>query len=145
MKYCIICTNFGHTREDCPFDNPNPPPVAAMLTMHIILTALVCAIGVGFTLWLSYPLWYNFEHGPVTWVYVFLFWFNTTTVTLTAGSITIFLYRKRFWRRWYAHWKYRHVDPNLCCCGCEMGTGDSICFHGGCKSAKAYAIEKDSE
>jgi len=43
-----------------------------------------------------------------------------------------------------AKWKYRHIDPEVCCCG-EMLTKpnkhlDSICCHGGCRSAKEYAI-----
>jgi hypothetical protein len=40
----------------------------------------------------------------------------------------------------HARWKFRHVDPNVCCCGCDLGTGGDICGHGGCRSAKAYAI-----
>lgn len=40
----------------------------------------------------------------------------------------------------HARWKFRHVDPNVCCCGCDLGTGGDICAHGGCRSAKDYAI-----
>ena len=50
---------------------------------------------------------------------------------------------KRMLRRLYElwlEWKYRNVDPELCCCGDTIGQGGSICYHGGCRSAKEYAI-----
>lgn len=42
-------------------------------------------------------------------------------------------------------WRYRKVDPELCCCGDVMGEGGSICGHGGCRSAKEYAITSQTE
>lgn len=46
----------------------------------------------------------------------------------------------------YRRWKYRHVDPSLCCCGQMMShtnqNFDSVCQHaGGCRSMKDYLIE----
>lgn len=38
------------------------------------------------------------------------------------------------------HWELRNVDPEICCCGSMIGTGGSICHHGGCRSAKEYAL-----
>lgn len=47
---------------------------------------------------------------------------------------------KRLYRKWL-EWKYRNYDHEVCCCGeSEMGTGGSICHHGGCRSALEYAI-----
>lgn len=43
-------------------------------------------------------------------------------------------------RKLYYEWHFRFVDPDLCCCGCKMGEGGSICHHGGCRSAREYAI-----
>ena len=46
-------------------------------------------------------------------------------------------------RSLWARWKYRNVDPDLCCCGCQMSQAkpwDSICAHGGCRSMKEYCI-----
>lgn len=40
----------------------------------------------------------------------------------------------------YLKWVYRFVDEDLCCCGSYMGQGGSICGHGGCRSAKEYAM-----
>lgn len=43
----------------------------------------------------------------------------------------------------YFRWKYRGIDPDLCCCGGKLSEAkpwDSICAHGGCRSAKDYAI-----
>lgn len=39
----------------------------------------------------------------------------------------------------YFDGKHRHVDPEICCCGCIMGDGGSICYHGGCRSMLEYA------
>ena len=47
--------------------------------------------------------------------------------------------RTRFWTI-VAAWKYRHADPDICCCGCEWGKGGDICHHGGCRSAKEFAM-----
>lgn len=46
----------------------------------------------------------------------------------------------------YRRWKYRSVDPDLCCCGQMMShtnpSFDSICQHaGGCRSMKDYLIK----
>lgn len=52
----------------------------------------------------------------------------------------------RLIRIWRAMWKYRHIDRNLCCCGAMMNEYkpfDSICAHGGCKSAYDYAMEQE--
>ncbi len=49
--------------------------------------------------------------------------------------------RRKFWTV-VATWKYRHKDPEVCCCGCNMGQGGDICRHGGCRSAKEYAITR---
>jgi len=43
----------------------------------------------------------------------------------------------------YYRWKYRNIDPDICCCGEMLSQArpyDSICAHGGCRSAKEYAI-----
>ncbi len=48
----------------------------------------------------------------------------------------------------YFRWKYRDVDPGVCCCGTrmsEVSPYDSICAHGGCRSAKEYAITSACE
>jgi hypothetical protein len=50
----------------------------------------------------------------------------------------------RILNHWIAKWKYRHVDPNLCCCGDMMGKGGSICHHGGCRSMKEYCITTET-
>ncbi len=47
---------------------------------------------------------------------------------------------RRWIKRNWLTWKYRKIDPNLCCCGCELGQGGSICHHGGCRSMKEYCI-----
>lgn len=46
----------------------------------------------------------------------------------------------RWIHKTYLNWKFRKVDPEICCCGEMYGTGGSICAHGGCRSAKEYAI-----
>jgi len=55
-------------------------------------------------------------------------------------------YKKSFYvwcRKLWLNWKYRHYDPDVCCCGCMMGEGGSICHHGGCRSMKEYVITSE--
>jgi hypothetical protein len=50
---------------------------------------------------------------------------------------------RRIIRSLWARWKYRNVDPDLCCCGGQLSKAkpwDSICSHGGCRSMKEYCI-----
>lgn len=47
--------------------------------------------------------------------------------------------------RSYLNFKYRSCDPGVCCCGSDLGTGGSICYHGGCRSMKEYVITADVE
>lgn len=51
----------------------------------------------------------------------------------------------KLWRSAKAKWKYRNIDPELCCCGDQIGRGGSICAHGGCRSAKEYAISREED
>lgn len=50
---------------------------------------------------------------------------------------------QRMIRRRRVEWKYRNEDPDVCCCGCMMGQGGSICHHGGCRSMKEYCITSE--
>jgi len=50
---------------------------------------------------------------------------------------------QRMVRRRRLEWKYRNEDPDVCCCGCMMGQGGSICHHGGCRSMKEYCITSE--
>jgi hypothetical protein len=40
----------------------------------------------------------------------------------------------------YYEWRYRKVDPNLCCCGSLMDNSTYYACEGRCRSAKEYAI-----
>jgi hypothetical protein len=43
----------------------------------------------------------------------------------------------------YFEFKYRNIDPDLCCCGDSLSREkgfDSICAHGGCRSMKEHMI-----
>jgi hypothetical protein len=48
-----------------------------------------------------------------------------------------------YFRKKYFGFKYRNVDPDLCCCGDSLSREkgfDSICAHGGFRSMKEYLI-----
>jgi hypothetical protein len=50
-----------------------------------------------------------------------------------------------YFRKKYFEFKYRNIDPDLCCCGDSLSrkkTFDSICAHGGCRSMKEYMITR---
>lgn len=52
---------------------------------------------------------------------------------------------KNFFLRKMLSFKYRHIDPEMCCCGNQIANDpyDSICQHGGCRSAKKYMISRE--
>lgn len=52
---------------------------------------------------------------------------------------------RRWIKRYWLKFKYRHQDGSVCCCGCTIGQGGDICHHGGCRSMKDYVIEKELE
>jgi hypothetical protein len=54
--------------------------------------------------------------------------------------IKLRILNNKIFRTLMAHWKYRNIDPELCCCGDQMGEGGFMCHYGGCRSAKEYAI-----
>jgi len=77
-------------------------------------------------------------------------WILFEAFAIAAGVFIGFpcFYLFKLWkvaRRWSVRRKYRHEDPNVCCCGCLMGQGGSICHHGGCRSAKEYAISSEMD
>lgn len=78
---------------------------------------------------------------PMTWSNNFILTFWMTVISVIRSYYVRRLWNSRFWAPWVARWKARHIDPDLCCCGCNMGKGGDICFHGGCKSAKKHFIE----
>ena len=50
---------------------------------------------------------------------------------------------RRLVMRLCLRWKYRRLDPDVCCCGNLISRAkpyDSICAHGGCRSLKEYCI-----
>jgi hypothetical protein len=49
------------------------------------------------------------------------------------------------YRLYLEKWRYRHADPEVCCCGSQLGHGGDICYHGGCRSMKEYAVTGDIE
>ena len=51
----------------------------------------------------------------------------------------------KWFRKIVAMWCYRNNDPDICCCGSMLGQGGDICHHGGCRSAKEYAITRACE
>lgn len=40
----------------------------------------------------------------------------------------------------WLRFRFRRIDPLLCCCGSNIGQGGDICRHGGCRSAKEHAV-----
>lgn len=50
---------------------------------------------------------------------------------------------RKLYSLYLEHWKYRHYDHDICCCGDYMGHGGSICYHGGCRSMKEYIITSE--
>lgn len=70
-----------------------------------------------------------------------------TVVSILRGYLLRRMYnawpRLRRWLKlvWLKH-RYRHIDPEVCCCGGYVGKG---CQMGCCRSAKEYAISQELE
>lgn len=72
---------------------------------------------------------------------ILVFWF--TIISLVRTYVIRRAWNSRFWRVWLVRWRYRNTDPDVCCCGSNIGEGGELCYHGGCRSMKEYAITKE--
>lgn len=136
MKMCILCGGVGHDQHECPWGvAARTQSVRPLFITSVIVNMLLIGLNILLFMWSS---------GVQMSVCEYIVLVISIFMTLSGGSwITTELYKAKFWRRWYARWKYRHMEDDLCCCGCEMGTGGGICYHGGCKSAKQHAIDSE--
>ena len=87
---------------------------------------------------------------PMSWTNNFIITSWMTAISVARSYALRRAWNAEFWKGWKTKWrkaklswKYRRVDPDLCCCGSQMGQGGSICHHGGCRSAKEYAITRE--
>lgn len=69
---------------------------------------------------------------------ILTFWM--TVLSIVRSYVVRRMWNAEFWTMLPLRWEYRHIDPDECCCGCTIGEGGDICGHGGCRSAKEYAI-----
>lgn len=136
MKICILCGGVGHNQSECPWlEAQKKYSVAPLFFISIIVALSSIASAIALSMWL---------HG-VGLSLVQAMWLLLEVFLAVSGSTvaSTSIYKAKFWRRWLAFWRYRKIDPNLCCCGSQMGCGGSICYHGGCRNAKEYAIKSD--
>lgn len=136
MKACILCGAMGHTAEECPWEQAQSEGRLKGLFLVSLLTALACIVCA--VLAIIYIHGVHMSFVQACWAVVEVF---AAVSGASLASTTI--YKAKFWRRWLARWRYRKIDPDLCCCGSQMGQGGSICHHGGCRSAKEYAITRE--
>lgn len=47
----------------------------------------------------------------------------------------------KFLKLMYYQWKYRHIDPDVCCCGGYVSQGGYGCI-ASCRSEKEYVISE---
>lgn len=79
---------------------------------------------------------------PMSWTNNFILTFWMTIISVVRQYVIRRAWNGEFWRAWAARWKYRRIDADLCCCGEKMGSAQGMCHHGGCRSAKEYAITR---
>lgn len=136
VKACILCGAMGHTSDECPWADAQQDGRVGILFVFSLLTALVSIV--------LAVLAIIYVHGvPMTPVQALFAVLEVFLAVSGASLASTALYKAKFWRRWLALWRYRKIDPDLCCCGSQMGQGGSICHHGGCRSAKEYAITRE--
>lgn len=136
MKICILCGGLGHDQQECPWENKGQ---GYSNTQMLIIGAAVALASIGLTLLVAIYL-----HGVSLSVSQFLWVLAEMFISVSSGTaLSTKIYKAKFWRKILARWKYRKIDPKLCCCGSIIGEGGSLCHHGGCRSAKEYAISSE--
>lgn len=155
-QVCTMCGATGHSAPACPWARTLTDPGLARVqpapaqpkgqsklsslteALFSTLVGLLIAMGATFTICWVYDI-------PMTWTNNFIITFWMTVVSIARQYVIRRMWNAEFWKGWVARWKYRKIDPELCCCGTNMGEGGSVCGHGGCRSAKEYAITQAVE
>lgn len=157
-KSCTLCGGVGHSVSECPWtkrfqvnDGPLPDPVTvvtdAPLRAQSKLSSLVESLAntfLGLLIAMGATAVICWAHGiPMSWSNNFIITSWMTLLSVARGYVLRRMWNAEFWKSWLARWRHRKIDPDLCCCGSRMGQGGSICHHGGCRSAKEYAITRE--
>lgn len=156
-KVCAMCGATGHTAPNCPWARtltdpglrvPVPTPVrtgkgqsrAASLAESVFNTLIGLIIAFSATALICW------SHGiPMTWQNNLILTSWMTVISVARQYVIRRMWNAEFWKGWRSRWRYRNIDPELCCCGDTIGSGGSICHHGGCRSAKEHAISTETE
>lgn len=144
---CTFCGSLDHTAPNCPWHEAplRTQSKAASLAEAVVNTV----VGLLIAMWATAAICWL--HGiPMSWTNNFIITSWMTGLSVARGYALRRAWNAEFWkagkirwRRMRLSWKYRKIDPDLCCCGSQMGRGGSICHHGGCRSAREHAIDRE--
>lgn len=144
---CTFCESLDHTAPNCPWHEAplRTQSKKASLTEAVVNTV----VGLLIAMWATAAICW-LHRIPMSWTNNFIITSWMTGLSVARGYALRRAWNAEFWkagkmrwRRMRLGWKYRKVDPDLCCCGSHIGQGGSICSHGGCRSAKEYAIASE--
>lgn len=169
-KVCTLCGAEGHTAPNCPWAkgldvshgpgvppdriippeelfNPPEPVLVRQSRMASLAEAVVnTVVGLAIAMWATAAICWLHDI-PMTWTNNFIITSWMTAISVGRSYLIRRAWNAEFWnvlkrkpKEWRARWRHRKIDPDLCCCGSQMGQGGSICHHGGCRSAREYAI-----
>lgn len=155
-KVCTMCGAEGHTTPNCPWARTLTDPGLRMPTAApapskgqskvASLTEAVFNTLIGLLIAMSATALICWAHGiPMTWQSNLILTSWMTVISVARQYVIRRMWNAEFWKGWKARWSYRNIDPDICCCGEQVGSGGSICHHGGCRSAKEYAITRETK
>ena len=144
---CTFCGSLEHTAPHCPW---NETPLRVQSRAASLAEAVVNTVaGLLIAMWATAAICW-LHNIPMSWTNNFIITSWMTAISVARSYALRRAWNAEFWKGWKTKWrkaklswKYRRVDPDLCCCGSQMGQGGSICHHGGCRSAKEYAITRE--
>lgn len=153
-KACTMCGAEGHTAPNCPWARTLTDPGLRMPTAAPVpekgqskaasLTEAVFNTFVGLVIAFAATAAICWAHGiPMTWQNNVILTSWMTAISIARQYVIRRMWNAEFWKGWRAKWRYRNIDPDICCCGDMVGSGGSTCHHGGCRSAKEYAITRE--
>ena len=138
IKACILCGAIGHLSDECPWEQSFEKK--HHLSVLIALSVLISIISILVALW-TIMILHDVQMTLIQqgWAALWIF----TSLSFGSSFATL-IYRQKFWRKWFAMWKYRKVDSTLCVCESKINSGGDMCKFGGCISAKQRAITRET-
>lgn len=146
-KFCTLCGSNEHTAKDCPWRVMSLRQQSRKASFAEAVANTLIGLLIAF--WATHLIC-RLNGIPMSWSDNFVLTGWMTVVSVLRGYVLRRAWNSEFWKSWkkswqmaFLMWKYRKMDPDLCCCGRVMSMVDNVCEDHGCRSAKEYAITQE--